>query len=174
MPAMGASTTGVSDTNDPMRSGRTAVGALTGPHCPRRQKLTEMQATRSPAVPAFPGSVDVRTACTTTDPGRRFAGNDHATVDSALPAPSWSVLKSSQISFCGFAYVGSTLGCTGSTEYWKCGPASSDRSPHGAECTWAPYMRWGARLRTASITVVVPSPDRDCTATRAPAGTSSS
>ena len=73
-----------------------------------------MQAARSPAVPAFPASVEVGIAWMITDCARRSAGKSHATVVVASPAPAASVSKSSQISFSGFAYAGSTLGETGS------------------------------------------------------------
>lgn len=53
-----------------------------------------------------------------TDSARRSGWNCQSTVVCATALPAALVVKSSQISFPGFAYAGSVDGCTGSSTYW--------------------------------------------------------
>lgn len=71
------------------------------------------QAILAPALPAWPGPVEVCIAsCITTDPGTRSV-KMKGTVVRDVPAPAASVCTSSQISLLGLAYRGSLDGCWG-------------------------------------------------------------
>ena len=160
MPAIGASTTGVSQAYGPIRSGRTAGR---GSHAAPLSSASELDGDagrRSP--PADPGLARPRSRSARVDDDRLRApvgGEPPGTVACALAAPRRRRCGSRARSrSAGWRRPGRRWAATGSASCWKCGPAAV---PGGAARPRRARARRSAGSAAArappAVTVVVPS-----------------